>query len=728
MDDLTLTHLEKGGAGSQNPLDIHTTPGEIPLMNKRFLLSACALLTTGLLMAGAAAGATRASWPSLKSQLEKDRVPAGSPLAKLIAGNQDFQILRAEEARDKIAVPLWLRVLWRKDHPNMAYVPGDGSGGYPLVLKEVYEWMRSHPNLRPGEDGDGALEKALEEKKKPRGPVAVPGANLRISGAQISPRSESDIRVNYWNPSLIVGGSNNIQGRGTLAMFYSSDGGASWKQSVTPREVSESFQSDPAVDWTSDGTAWATAISISTAGPRFQLFLKAFKSTDNGATWKLDGLISGADQQQADKQMMWVDHSERSPYKDTIHVIWHDGYDVYVSHRSPGSGSWSDPLRISGGETTGTGIGSDIKTDGLGRVYAYWPDTGSRKIYFSRSTDGGQSFSRPAAIGSTSQSFQSIIPAQSDRGVLVYVTSGAFINGKNTNLYAAWSDLSGATGCRTPFDDPLDNVNSTCKTRIWFTRSTNGGTKWAKPRMLNNQSSRNDQFNPWLAVDETSGVIGLMYYDTVGEGRTKVNVFFQMSTNSGSSFNAPVRVSAAPSDGADSVDANQFGDYNALSGIAGTFFPSWTDRRDGGDEEIWTAPITIRASASACRTVNLFTDSVGTGVANVVVPEGATQTQLAFSHRRHFVSGLNGGSLRVSIDGGSPVSVPDSAILAGALFAKGRDLSPVNTVVDLDAVCRAATGADCGGRSLRLLFSAGAASSAKDVWFLDDAAVTSCAP
>jgi hypothetical protein len=703
-------------------------------MNKRFLLSACALLTTGLLMAGAAAGATRASWPSLKSQLEKDRVPTGSPLAKLIAANQDFQVLRAEEAGDKIAVPLWLRVLWRKDHPNMEYVPGDGSGGYPLVLKEVHEWMLSHPDLRPGEEGDGALEKALEEKKKPRGPVAVPGGNLRISGAQISPRSESDIRVNYWNPSLIVGGSNNIQGRGTLAMFYSADGGASWRQSVTPREVTESFQSDPAVDWTSDGTAWATAISISTATSPIQLALKAFKSTDNGATWKLDSLISGEGQQQADKQMMWVDHSETSPYKDTIHVIWHNGREVYVSHRSPGSGSWSDPLQVSGGETLGTGIGSDIKTDARGNVYAFWPDTGNnpsvnnRKIYFSRSTNGGQSFSKPVAIGSIYQSFQSIVPAQSDRGALVYVTGGAFINGKNTNLYAAWSDLSGATGCRTPFDDPQDNVNSTCKTRIWFSRSTNGGTKWTKPRMLNNQSSKNDQFNPWLAVDETSGVIGIMYYDTVGEGRTKVNVFFQMSTNGGSSFNAPVRVSAAPSDGASSVDANQFGDYNALSGIAGTFFPSWTDRREGGDEEIWTAPITIRASASACRTVNLFTDSVGTGVANVVVPEGATQTQLAFSHRRHFVSGLNGGSLRVSIDGGSPVSVPNSAILAGASFAKGRDLSPVNTVVDLDAVCRAATGADCGGRSLRLLFSAGAASSAKDVWFLDDAAVTSCAP
>jgi hypothetical protein len=563
-------------------------------MSKRFPLSACALLTTGLLVAGAAAGATRASWPSLQSQLAKDRIPAASPLAKLIASNQDFQLLRPEEARDKIAVPPWLRVLWRKGHPFMVSVPGDATGGYPLVLKEVHEWMVAHPDLRPG-----PLEADVPPTKRgaPRGPVPVPGPDFRISGAQSTPRSESDIRVNYWDPSRIAGSSNNLHGGGSLAMFYSSDGGATWGHTVLPRDISESFQSDPAVDWTSDGTVWATTISVHTSP--LQLYLRAFRSTDGGASWKLDSTLSSPDQDQADKQMMWVDHSEGSPNKDTIYVIWHNGREVFVTHRSPGS-SWSDPLQISGGETAGTGIGSDIKTDALGRVYAFWPDTGSRKIFFARSTDGGQSFSRPVAVGPTYQSFQSFVPAQNSRGALVYVTGGVYISGKNVNVYAAWTDLSGGKGCNTPFDDPQDNVGSACKTRIWFSRSTNGGTKWAKPRILNNPSAKNDQFNPWMVVDETSGLLGLMYYDTVGESRTSVNVFFQMSTNGGTSFSAPVRISSGSSDDQDFNDPNQFGDYNSLSGFAGTFFPSWTDRRDpSGIEEIWTSPITIQTKS--CR-------------------------------------------------------------------------------------------------------------------------------
>jgi hypothetical protein len=562
-------------------------------MIKRLFLPACALVAASFLTSGAAVAATaKTAWPSLQSQLAQDRVPPESPLARLIASNQGFQILRPGEAYDKIAVPPWLRVLWRKEHPDMRYVPGDGAGGYPLVLKEVYEWMVSHPDLRPGSPDRG---EALEKKKPSGGPKPVPGPDFRISSVSNSAKSESDIRVNFWDPSRIVGASNNLHGAGTLAVSYSTDGGFSWSQTVLPREISESFQSDPAVDWTSDGTAWATTISVATSPTR--LFLRSYKSTDNGATWKVDATISSPDQSAADKQMMWVDHGEQSPFKDTIHVIWHDGRAVFVSHHTPGGG-WSDPLQISGGETLGTGIGSDIKTDALGRVYAFWPDTGSRRIFFAKSADGGQSFSKPVMISPTFQSFQSVIPAQFSRGVLTYVTGAVAISGKSVNVYAVWTDLSGAKGCTTPFNDPQDNVNSTCKTRVWFSRSVDGGTKWTKAKAINNPAGKNDQFNPWLARDESTGLLGLMYYDTVGESRTSVNVFFQTSANGGTTWTAPVRVSSAPSDDENFNDPNQFGDYNALSGASGRFFPSWTDHRDlNGLEEIWTAPIEIQGKS-----------------------------------------------------------------------------------------------------------------------------------
>ncbi|MGH9800573.1 MAG: hypothetical protein ACRD82_09435, partial [Blastocatellia bacterium] len=111
----------------------------------------------------------------------------------------------------------------------------------------------------------------------------------------------------------------------------------------------------------------------------------------------------------------------------------------------------------------------------------------------------------------------------------------------------------------------------------------------------------NDQFNQWLAVDETTGALGLMYYDTVADaGRKKVHVYYHHSFDDGATWTAPQQVTTAQTDetttGADS--GNQFGDYNGLSGYAGIFFPSWTDRRGGAREEIWTAKILDQACAT----------------------------------------------------------------------------------------------------------------------------------
>jgi hypothetical protein len=95
-----------------------------------------------------------------------------------------------------------------------------------------------------------------------------------------------------------------------------------------------------------------------------------------------------------------------------------------------------------------------------------------------------------------------------------------------------------------------------------------------------------------MVVDETTGALSIIYYDTAGEDRTRVNVWYQSSFNEGATWSAPLRVTTESTSVADPGAANfQLGDYNSLSGIAGTFFPSWTDRRDGGAGQIWTVRI-----------------------------------------------------------------------------------------------------------------------------------------
>jgi hypothetical protein len=527
-------------------------------------------------------------WPSLVEQVDRAGIRPDSALARLVAAHQDFRLLRLEESRDALRLPAWLRVFWRQAHPEGTYTAADPTGGYPLVLKEVYEWMLSHQDLLPGE----APPDLPPEPPGPPGRTASVISDHRVSGPQTAPRSESDIRINFRDPSRILSASNDIEASGRQGIYYSGDGGATWGQTSLPLASGDSFHSDPTVDWTSDGTAWSTTIGITGSVLR----MRAYKSTDGGATWSFDATFSGT-QTSTDKQMIWVDHGDASPFKDNLYAIWHNGSPVFMNRRTGPGGAWQTPIQVSHRETTGTGIGGDVKSNSAGDVFGFWPDTGSGKLFVVKSTDGGATFGTPVQIATGFDSYDIGVPAMANRRALIYLSGGAYRTADRNLVYASWTDLSGAAGCTAPANEPKTNVTASCKTRIWFARSTDGGATWQPAVMLNNQASLNDQFNQWLAVDEANGSLAVIYYDTVGDpGRKKTDVYYQSSFDDGVTWSSPVKVSSGPTDetvpGADS--GNQYGDYNGLSGYAAKFFPSWTDRRGNtpqSREEIWTAEI-----------------------------------------------------------------------------------------------------------------------------------------
>lgn len=98
-------------------------------------------------MSGGAGSSAKQQWPSLEEQLVAARAVHGTALEQLIKDNQDFGLLRPEEAHDDLPLPPWLRVHWRKQHPDADY--SGPSGGYPLVLHELFEWMLRHQDLKP---------------------------------------------------------------------------------------------------------------------------------------------------------------------------------------------------------------------------------------------------------------------------------------------------------------------------------------------------------------------------------------------------------------------------------------------------------------------------------------------------------------------------------------------------------------------------------------------------
>jgi hypothetical protein len=528
----------------------------------------------------------------LEEQLIASNITPESKLEKLIQENQDFHLLHPSEATDKIGLPLWLRVLWRKNHPE--------PGFYPRALKYLHSWMMHHPDLP-----EGTFVPRAEPRKTAE--AAKPGQDLRISGPQTTPRSESDIRINFNNANQLIAASNDI-GTGGQAQFLSSDGGVSWKQTNLSLRPGDHMHSDPAVDWTSDGTAWAITIGINATQTNLQL--RAYRSSDGGATWNFDATASGT-QTAADKELMWVDRSATSPFKDNIYVVWHNNNPVFVNRRTGPSGTWQTPIQISGAETTGLGIGGDIKTNSAGDVFAFWPDSviaptpanmnpaTPGRLFVAKSTDGGVHFGKPVQIASTFDSYDIGIPADDSRRVLIYVSGGAYHTATEDFVYAIWADQATAPGTSGGHNnEPGSNVHSPLKTRIWFSRSADGGTHWQASRKINDQASLNDQFNARLTVDETNGELMVMYYDTVTDpGRLKTDVFVQSSSDRGNTWTTAAKVTSKQTDettaGADS--GNQYGDYNGLSGLGGKFFPCWTDRRSGGKEEIWINTLSVGA-------------------------------------------------------------------------------------------------------------------------------------
>lgn len=86
-------------------------------------------------------GSQPPEWPSLEVQLAASRVVPGTALERLVRDNQDFDRLRPEEADDGLPLPPWLRVYFHKQHPEAEFAPNDPTGGYPLALRDLYQWM-----------------------------------------------------------------------------------------------------------------------------------------------------------------------------------------------------------------------------------------------------------------------------------------------------------------------------------------------------------------------------------------------------------------------------------------------------------------------------------------------------------------------------------------------------------------------------------------------------------
>jgi subtilisin-like proprotein convertase family protein/methionine-rich copper-binding protein CopC len=224
------------------------------------------------------------------------------------------------------------------------------------------------------------------------------------------------------------------------------------------------------------------------------------------------------------------------------------------------------------------------------------------------------------------------IPAQPDRGIsaspqlaidsklpasfgalprmfLVYVDQGTEDINKNGILDAGEDldpDGAGPLGPNGAIDRLHDNTD------IFLTYSDDGGITWRRPVQVNDDTSssptatpsrratRNSQFLPSIAVDESTGDLHIMWYDTrLDPNNQAANVFYTTAvpdrlTGDLTFPNPNVRVSTVTSNmtGANHNPAN-FGDSTGIVVANSVAHAAWTDTRLGtGNEEVFTSRIT----------------------------------------------------------------------------------------------------------------------------------------
>jgi hypothetical protein len=170
----------------------------------------------------------------------------------------------------------------------------------------------------------------------------------------------------------------------------------------------------------------------------------------------------------------------------TIHLVFDDdtnnvrGSDVYYSKSTDGGSTYSTPARVS--PTAPLGFNSTLALDSAGGIYAAWtgtrPGQSGLAVFLSKSTDQGNTFSAPVPMSSGSQSAD-----LANIGV-----------DKNGNVLATYLEVS------------------TNNLRLFAARSSNRGASFSSPVQISQPSEILSVIGGPIAFDST-GAAYVVYSD-----------------------------------------------------------------------------------------------------------------------------------------------------------------------------------------------------------------------
>jgi hypothetical protein len=419
------------------------------------------------------------------------------------------------------------------------------------------------------------------------------GANVDVSN-ECGPQSETYITINTANPKQLAAGSNEIF-RDPMRGYWSADGGKSWGgvDLPLPPPIGANgirFGSDPTLAFDSRGNLFYGYIVVffGSGNGINGTQMGVARSSDGGKTYPLANFFSfsGGSDHFNDKPMITADANINSPFRDNVYIAWDaasggsTGGGVRVA-RSSDHGVTYTVTRADDPQGPGHAIGAVPFVGPNGEVYLAWNDYAANTIAFSRSFDGGATWEAQRVIASKQLPFDIRIPAEFNRGALVYPACVADRSkgAHRGRLVCSWMDLAG---------------NGT--TDIFTSYSDDKGATWSLSKSAADALPfAVDRFNQWLSIDPTNGVVNVSFYDTRNDttgARYMTDIYLARSSDGGASFAPNVRASDVSSnehdcDGVFPCSAinygNQQGDYSGIVAYGGIAHSVWTDSRRNRD-------------------------------------------------------------------------------------------------------------------------------------------------
>jgi hypothetical protein len=425
------------------------------------------------------------------------------------------------------------------------------------------------------------------------GPLVVaenPDVNVSNIGGN---ESEVSIDVNPTNPDnqVIVGHSPNFD---TMNTFFTMDGGQTWtlvRLGNAQDGLTRNFRFDPSVAFDDDGNVYVAYLAGTLPRNRFttSTAIVLAKSTDGGRTYTQFSRATDAPDNPANMDLPGVDKmhlatgpDSSDPTRQNVYIAFIGNDDeagqldqrVFVIGSRDGGRNFRSAIIVNDASRIGQSLNNRFPDPAVGpngEVYVAWNNSDTGEIFVDVSLDGDITFGtdRIVTTSAVGRPDRTSIRAQPDRGIRAGPTidvdrSGGRFNGR---LYITYTDF----GSGGPGSNDID---------VFVQFSDDRGNTWS-PRTRVNDDPRGSQFLPWLDVDQVTGNIAVVWYDTRNDpGDEKVEVFMAVSPDGGVSFRESIQVSDGQSDQSQlnpNRTPNNYLEYIGIACFNDTAYVVWAD-------------------------------------------------------------------------------------------------------------------------------------------------------